>query len=515
MRPLALIILDGWGIEDNPRSSARARARIPFYNSLTARFALSKLAASGLDVGLPEGQMGNSEVGHLNMGAGRIVYQGYTRINRAIKKGELETNPALTAAMDAVKGAKGALHLMGLLSDGGVHSDILHLYALIKMAARMGVTRIYVHAFMDGRDTPPKSGLSYMEALQRFIDSEGLSSVVSVATVSGRYYAMDRDNRWERVRKAYDAVVRGEGRQAASGMDAVEQGYGAGETDEFITPTAVRAEGGSAPAMKDGDGVVFFNFRTDRARELTRAITAADFSGFDRGRRPRLSSYVCMTEYDETFGLPVAFPPHRLLHILGEVVSSKGLRQLRIAETEKYPHVTFFFNGGEERPFPGEDRCLIPSPKDVATYDLKPEMSAYPVTEEAVRRIRSGVYDVVILNFANPDMVGHTGVMEAAARACEVVDECLARVIQAVDEAGGIAFVTADHGNVEQMVDPDTGGPFTAHTSNRVPFIIAKAGYGLKADGILADVAPTILEVMGALKPAEMTGESLLTKRPS
>ena len=510
MRPVTLIILDGWGIEDHPETSAKAKADIPFYRSLEKKFPCASLTASGLDVGLPEGQMGNSEVGHLNIGAGRIVYQDFTRINLAIKNGEFERNPVLTAAMDKVLAAEGALHLMGLLSDGGVHSDMPHLYALMNMAVERGVKRVLVHAFMDGRDTPPKSGLSYMHDLEGFIKSEGMAGKAFVATVSGRYFAMDRDNRWDRVKLAYDAVVNGEGRNAVSGSDAVEQGYAAGETDEFISPTIVVSPDGTSNVLKDGDGVIFFNFRTDRARELTRAIAIPDFDGFERGRPPALCTYVCMTEYDETFGLPVAFPPQRLKEIFGEVVSGLGLRQLRIAETEKYPHVTFFFNGGEERPYPGEDRCLIPSPKDVATYDLKPEMSAYPVTDEVVKRVASGVYDVIILNLANPDMVGHTGIMGAAVKACEAVDRCLARIIPAVDEAGGIAVITADHGNVEQMVDPETGGPFTAHTSNRVPFMVAKDGYTLKGEGILADVAPTLLDIMGIEKPSEMTGKSLL-----
>jgi len=511
-RPVTLIILDGWGVEENPEGSAESRASIPFYRSLIDRYTNAKLVASGEEVGLPEGQMGNSEVGHLNIGAGRIVYQDYTRINIAIRNGELETNPALASVMEGVKASGGVLHFMGLLSDGGVHSDIRHLYALIKTAYARGCSRMAVHAFMDGRDTPPKSGFSYMEALESFISSEGLSESVRVATVSGRFYAMDRDNRWERVQKAYDAITGGKGSTAASGSEAVSYAYSQGETDEFITPTVINGGDGPAGILKDGDAVVFFNFRTDRAREITRALAIDGFTGFDRQARPRLSGYVCMTEYDETFGLPVAFPPHRLKDIFGEVISRLGLRQLRIAETEKYPHVTYFFNGGEEHPFDGEDRVMVPSPKDVPTYDLKPQMSAYEVTDEMLLRLASGVYDVIILNYANPDMVGHTGVMDAAVKACEVVDGCLARVVPAIEAAGGITFICADHGNVEKMVDPGTGGPFTAHTCGRVPLILAREGYALKQSGKLADIAPTMLDLMGIEKPAAMTGESLLIK---
>ena len=511
-KPVTLIILDGWGVGDDPKYSAEAKANIPFYKSLIKQYPNTVLNCSGEYVGLPEGQMGNSEVGHLNIGAGRTVYQDYTRINLAVKSGQLAQNPVITSAMDKAKDSGKALHLMGLLSDGGVHSDIKHLFALLMIAANRGLDRIFVHAFLDGRDTPPQSGLGYVKELGAFIAGEGLSGKVKIATVSGRYYAMDRDNRWERVKKAYDAVVLGVGRPAANAEDAVKGAYGKGETDEFVKPTVIEAGGKPIGRIEDGDAVIFFNFRTDRTREITRAIAVEDFSGFERTGRPRLSEFVCMTEYDKTFGLPVAFPPQTLDNIFGQVVSGLGLRQLRIAETEKYAHVTFFFNGGIEKPFPGEDRVLVPSPKDVATYDLKPEMSALQVTDEVLKRIKASTYDVIIMNFANPDMVGHTGIMEAAVKACETVDRCLARIIPAVNEAGGIAFVTADHGNVEKMFDPALNEPHTAHTSNRVPFVICHEGCRLRESGTLADIAPTMLEIMGIKKPAEMTGESLIKK---
>ncbi len=509
-RPITLIIIDGWGVETDPAYSAKAQARIPFYNSLLEKYPNTTLTASGEDVGLPEGQMGNSEVGHLNIGAGRVVYQDYTRINLAIRNGEMQKNPVIAGAMDKAAGGGSSLHLMGLLSDGGVHSDQAHLHALMKMAMDRGVRDIIVHAFMDGRDTPPQSGLGYMEKLMRFIDDNGMGDTARIGTVSGRYYAMDRDNRWDRIEKAYDAIVLGEGEKAASADGAIRQAYEKGRTDEFIVPTVIVEGGAPAGLIKDGDSVIFFNFRTDRTREITRAIALDDFRGFDRKSRPKLSGFVCMTEYDKTFNLPVAFPPVSLMNILGEVIAAKGLTQLRIAETEKYAHVTFFFNGGVETPFKNEDRCLIPSPRDVATYDLKPEMSALQVTDEVIKRIESGKYDVVIMNFANPDMVGHTGIMDAAVKACETVDSCLSRIIPEVISKGGAAFVMSDHGNVERMYDPADKEPYTAHTSNKVPFILCREGYALKGGGRLGDVAPTILEIMGIEKPREMTGKSLI-----
>ncbi len=509
-RPITLIIIDGWGVESNPAYSAKARARIPFYNSLLEKYPNTALAASGEDVGLPFGQMGNSEVGHLNIGAGRVVYQDYTRINLAVRNGEMRENPVITGAMDMARENGSALHLMGLLSDGGVHSDQAHLHALIKMASGRGVRNIIVHAFMDGRDTPPQSGLGYMEKLLRFIGDEHLENIARVGTVSGRYYAMDRDNRWDRIKKAWDAVVLGEGEKAVSADGAVKQAYEKGQTDEFIVPTVITRNGAPAGLIKDNDIVIFFNFRTDRTREITRAIALDDFKGFERSKRPKLSRFVCMTEYDRTFNLPVAFPPIGLDNIFGKVIADNGLRQLRIAETEKYAHVTFFFNGGVETPFINEDRCLIPSPRDVATYDLRPEMSAVEVTDEVIKRIESDKYDVVIMNFANPDMVGHTGIMDAAVKACETVDACLARIIPEVISKGGAAFVMSDHGNVERMYDPVGDEPCTAHTSNKVPFILCLEGRALKDGGRLGDVAPTILEIMGIRKPGEMTGRSLI-----
>ncbi len=510
-RPIILIIIDGWGVEEDPAYSAKAQANLPFYSSLLEKYPNTTLAASGVDVGLPEGQMGNSEVGHLNIGAGRVVYQDYTRINLAIKTGEMQANPVINDAMEKAAKNNSALHLMGLLSDGGVHSDQAHLNALMKMARDRGVAHIVVHAFMDGRDTPPQSGLMYMEKLIRFIEDEGLGNIARVGTVSGRYYAMDRDNRWNRIKKAYDAMALGEGEQADTAVAAIEQSYKNGQTDEFIEPTViVRGDGTPVGRINDNDSVIFFNFRTDRTREITRALALDDFGGFERKERPKLSCFVCMTEYDKTFGLPVAFPPVSLHNIFGEVISNNGLTQLRIAETEKYAHVTFFFNGGLETPFKNEDRCLIPSPRDVATYDLKPEMSAAQVTDEVIKRVKSGKYDVVIMNFANPDMVGHTGIMDAAIKACETVDTCLSRIIPEVISQGGAAFVMSDHGNVERMYDPKDNEPYTAHTSNKVPFILCREGYALKDGGRLGDVAPTILEVMGLPKPEEMTGRSLI-----
>jgi len=510
-RPASLIILDGWGVTDDEEYSAKARAKTPFYDGLMEKYPHTVLSASGEDVGLPEGQMGNSEVGHLNIGAGRIVYQDYTRINMAVRDGSILNNETLVDAMESVGDTGGALHMMGLLSDGGVHSDQKHLYALLKMANSRGVKRVFVHAFLDGRDTPPQSGSGYMRELVDTIEREGLSGMVRIATVSGRFYAMDRDNRWERVRKAYDAIVGGEGLRSQTGVTAIDEAYERGETDEFVVPTVV--ESGGDGRLRDGDSVIFFNFRTDRARELTRALAIEEFDGFERPSRLRLAYYACMTEYDETFGLPVAFPPTRLHNIFGECISSLGLKQLRIAETEKYAHVTFFFNGGEEKPFEGEDRCLIPSPKDVPTYDKKPQMSAYQVTDEVLSRIASGKYDVIIMNYANPDMVGHTGIMEAAVKACEALDECLARVVPAIQEAGGIALITSDHGNVEHMKDDSTGQPYTAHTSNPVPFLIADEGFEFTGKGILADVAPTLLDIMGLGQPPEMTGHSLARRK--
>lgn len=503
MTPLILIVLDGWGIGNNPEVDAVERANIPFYKSLLREYPHTILECSGDAVGLPEGQMGNSEVGHLNLGAGRIVYQDYARINKAIKDGDFFKNPELLGAMDA--GRKGALHLAGLVSDGGVHSHINHLYALIDMAITCGVKKIFIHAFMDGRDTPPTSGINYIRGLESFIKDK---PEVRIATVSGRYWAMDRDRRWDRVERVYRAIVYREGKLAKSAEEAVLEGYRINETDEFISPTVICDDSMPPGMMQDGDSVIFFNFRADRARELTMALTEKDFTFFERRNVPRLSPYVTMTLYDETFNLPVAFPPVKLTRILGEVISQSGLRQLRIAETEKYAHVTYFFNGGEEKSFPGEDRCLIPSPREFPTYDLIPQMSAYRVTDEVIRRIEQSIYDFILLNFANPDMVGHTGVMDAAVKACEVIDECLERIVEKAQGAGGTIIITADHGNCEQMMEDNH--PHTAHTTNPVPFILLRRGIKLREKGILADVAPTILELMGIGRPEEMTGESLI-----
>ncbi len=503
MRLIILIVLDGWGVGKNPSISAIEKADIPFYRNLLKEYPHMTLNASGEVVGLPEGQMGNSEVGHLNLGAGRIVYQDYTRINMAIKNDTIFENAALVNAMSF--SSENKLHLLGLVSDGGVHSHLNHLYALIDMAISRKVKKIFVHAFMDGRDTPPTSGLNFIKQLDSFMKNK---PHVKVATLSGRYWAMDRDKRWDRIERAYSALVLGQGQKALTAEEAVARSYKINETDEFIKPTVIY--NGSEPVgrIEDGDSVIFFNFRADRARELTTAITDKSFAFFERKKAPQLNSYVTMTLYDENFTLPVAFPPVKLTKILGEVIGKSGLRQLRIAETEKYAHVTYFFNGGEETSFPGEDRCLIASPRDIPTYDLRPEMSAYQVTEEVIKRMDSSTYDFILLNFANPDMVGHTGVMEAAIKACEAIDKCLEEIVTKTQSIGGITIVTADHGNCETMMDGDH--PFTAHTINPVPFILVKKGIRLRKTGILADVAPTVLDLMGIEKPDEMTGESLI-----
>ena len=502
-QPLALIILDGFGCREETKGNAIAAARTPHLDRLMASCPHTRIGASGMDVGLPDGQMGNSEVGHTNIGAGRIVYQELTRITKSFDEGEALGNPALTAAMENARRPGQALHLMGLLSDGGVHSHIRHLYGLMEMARRFAVERVYLHCFMDGRDVPPTSGTEFIAALQQKIKELGLGQI---ATVSGRYYAMDRDNRWERVKLAYDAIVNGEGNKDPDPVAVMQKSYDAGVTDEFIVPTVVTEGAG----IKAGDSVIFFNFRPDRARELTRTLVDPDFAGFEREKGFFPLTYICMTQYDATMpNVEVAYRPESLANTLGEYLSRLGKTQLRIAETEKYAHVTFFFNGGVEAPYEGEDRVLIPSPK-VATYDLQPEMSAYAVTDEAVRRIESGRYDVIILNYANCDMVGHTGVFEAAVKAVEAVDTCLGRLLAALEKAGGRAFLTADHGNADQMAD-ENGAPFTAHTTNPVPFVAI--GFGdikLRSGGRLADIAPTMLQAMGLPQPEEMTGRSLL-----
>jgi 2,3-bisphosphoglycerate-independent phosphoglycerate mutase len=457
--------------------------------------------------------MGNSEVGHTNLGAGRIVYQDLVRINRAVEDGSLFQNEALRSACQRARQGSGTLHLLGLLSDGGVHSHQEHVHALLELARREGVPRAMVHAFLDGRDTPPRSGLGYVRTFERRIAERGYGKV---ATVGGRYWAMDRDKRWDRVALAWKALVRGEGFRAASGERAVEEAYARGETDEFVKP-AVVVNGGGEPRgrVRDGDAVISFNFRADRVREITRAFTVDAFAEFDRSPRPRLSAWVCMTRYDETFDLPVAFEPDQPRRIFPELVARAGMRQLRCAETEKYAHVTFFFNGGREEVFENEDRILVPSPRDVKTYDLKPEMSAREVTDKVVEAVASGRYGFVLVNFANPDMVGHTGVLEAAVQAVRVVDGCVGRLWKAASAAGMAMLVTADHGNCEMMVDPATGEPHTAHTLGPVPFILASPdfrGAKLREKGVLADVAPTAIQVMGLEKPPEMKGLGLVVR---
>ncbi len=504
-KPLALIIMDGFGDRREESGNAIRAASTPNLDRIFAENPRTDIGASGMDVGLPEGQMGNSEVGHTNIGAGRVVYQELTRITKAIDEGTVYQNPVLTEAMESAKAKGTALHLMGLLSDGGVHSHQRHLYGLLEMAKRHGLQRVYIHCFMDGRDTPPSSGKDYIQALLRETERIGVGRI---ATISGRYYAMDRDNRWERVEKAYDAMVNGRGTQEADPVKVMADSYAAGVTDEFVVPTVCDPAG----TIGAEDSVVFINFRPDRAREITRSLVDPEFAGFAREKGLLPLCYVCMTQYDATMpGVRVAFPPQSLKDTFGQYISDRGLTQLRIAETEKYAHVTFFFNGGGEAPCPGEDRALIPSPK-VATYDLKPEMSAFEVTDEVIGRLESGKYDVIILNYANCDMVGHTGVFEAAVKAVETVDQCVGRMVAKIQELGGAALITADHGNADQMWDEE-GKPFTAHTTNPVPFVAVGTGAkALRDGGRLADIAPTMLEVLGLPQPQEMDGRSLLVK---
>lgn len=503
-KPVALIIMDGFGYNPDSYGNAIADAKKPNLDKLFAECPHTLIGASGLDVGLPDGQMGNSEVGHTNIGAGRVVYQMLVKISKSIKEGTIRKNPAIVGAVENCVKNGSALHLMGLLSDGGVHSHIEHLFGLMEMAKDMGVEKIYVHAFLDGRDVPPTSGAEYMEKLVEETQRIGAGKV---ATVMGRFYAMDRDNAWDRVEKAYAAMVYGEGVEGCCPVGAIKKSYEEGVTDEFMVPTVLDKEG----TIKAGDSVIFFNFRPDRARQITRAFVDPDFTGFPRKNGFFPLHFVCMTQYDATMpNVHVAFPPEALTMTMGEHISKHGLTQLRIAETQKYAHVTFFYNGGEEKTFPGEDRILIKSP-DVETFDLKPEMSAYEVTDAVVKAIEEDKYNMIILNYANCDMVGHTGIEEAAAKAVEAVDACVGRTVDAILKAGGAALITADHGNAEKMKEPD-GAPFTAHTTNPVPLIVAGYPCKLRDGGRLADLSPTMLDIMGLPKPPEMDGESLIVK---
>ena len=502
-RPVTLIIMDGFGINEAVEGNAVKAANTPNLDKYFKTYPNTLIGASGMDVGLPDGQMGNSEVGHTNIGAGRVVYQELTRITKAIKDGDFFTNDALKKAVENCKKNDKALHLCGLVSSGGVHSHNSHLYGLLLLAKNEGLKKVYVHCFMDGRDVSPTSGIEFIKELEEKIKVTGVGKI---ATISGRYYAMDRDTQWERVHKAYDAMVNAKGDQFKTGVQCMETSYKNDVTDEFVVPSVID---GGAKIMPD-DSVVCFNFRPDRSREITRAFVDPDFKGFVREYFP--VKYVCMTQYDKTMpNVDVAFKPQTLENTFGQYISNKGLKQLRIAETTKYAHVTFFFNGGIEKEYKDEDRALIPTP-DVATFDLQPEMSAYPVTEEVLKRIESDKYDCIIMNYANCDMVGHTGVFDAAVKAVETVDECVGRVVDAVLKKGGILCITADHGNADQMIDPITKEIFTAHTTNPVPFIVVGKDVKLRTGGKLADIAPTMLDLMNMEKPAEMDGESLILK---
>ena len=510
-RPTVLMILDGYGLNNNQKGNAVAEAKTPVVDKLMAEYPFVKGYASGLAVGLPDGQMGNSEVGHLNMGAGRIVYQELTKITKSIQDGDFFENKALLAACENVKKNDSALHLMGLVSDGGVHSHIEHIFGLLELAKRQGLKKVYVHCFLDGRDTPPASGKEYVEQLEAKMKEIGVGEV---ASVSGRYYAMDRDNRWDRVEKAYKALVAGEGNTAESATAGIQASYDEDVTDEFVLPTVITENGKPVSVVKENDSVIFFNFRPDRAREMTRAFCDNKFTGFDR---PFIkTTFVCFKDYDETIpNKLIAFEKEHIVNTFGEYLAKCGKTQLRLAETEKYAHVTFFFNGGVEEPNVDEARLLVNSPKDVATYDLKPEMSAPEVGMDLVEAIKSDKYDVIVINFANPDMVGHTGVIPAAIKAVERVDGLVGDAVQAVKDMDGVLFICADHGNAEKMIDYETGEPHTAHTTNPVPFILVNADpkYTLREGGCLADIAPTLLQIMGLEQPKEMTGKSLLIEK--
>ena len=510
-KPVVLMVLDGYGLSSNPEGNAIAMAETPVMDKLMKECPFVEGQASGMAVGLPDGQMGNSEVGHMNIGAGRIIYQDLTRITKAIEDGDFFQNEVLLQAMENCKKNNSDLHLWGLLSDGGVHSHITHLYGLLEMAKKNGLSNVYVHAFLDGRDTPPASGKSFVEALQQKMDEIGVGKI---ASLSGRYYAMDRDNNWDSVEKAYNSLVKGEGVQATDAVQAMADSYANDVTDEFVLPTVIVENGAPLSVVKPNDSVIFFNFRPDRAREMTRAFCDDKFTGFDRQFLPL--TFVCFKDYDETIpNKLIAFQKEEITNTFGEFLAANGLKQLRLAETEKYAHVTFFFNGGVEDPNVDEFRLLVNSPKDVATYDLKPEMSAPEVGMDLVEAIKSDKYDVIVINFANPDMVGHTGVIPAAVKAVERVDELVGEAVKAVEETDGVMFICADHGNAEKMLDYETGKPHTAHTTNPVPFILVNAGEGvsLREGGCLADIAPTLIAIMGLEQPKEMTGKSLIVRK--
>jgi len=504
------MILDGWGLSKKREGNAIALGNTPNMDNYFQIYPHTSLNASGAAVGLPDGQMGNSEVGHLNIGAGRVVYQELTRISKAIDVGGFYENPVLNKVFSNVAASDGkSLHLMGLVSDGGVHSHLKHLKALVDMAKTRGVKNLYIHAFLDGRDVPPRSATGYLEELELYLQKK---SIGKVATVSGRYYAMDRDNRWERIKKAYESLVYRNGKKFNSSVELVKSSYENDIDDEFVVPGIISIYDDNAGRIKNGDSVIFFNFRPDRARQLTRAFIESGFSGFDRGEAPPKVDIVSMTLYNQKFNIPVAFPPQEIADTLGEVISKKGLRQLRIAETEKYAHVTFFFNGGIELPYPGEDRILVPSP-DIATYDKKPEMSANEVTDKLINKIKEDIYDVIVLNYANSDMVGHTGFLDAAVRAVETVDECVGRIVSEINKAGGIAIITADHGNAEEMISPVTHDIVTSHSTSPVPFILCSKDYKIRdkeKEYKLSDIAPTIINILNIEKPIQMTGISII-----
>ncbi|MEO6697367.1 MAG: 2,3-bisphosphoglycerate-independent phosphoglycerate mutase [Gammaproteobacteria bacterium] len=506
-RPMVLIVLDGWGYSENPVGNAILAAHKPVWDGLWQNYPHTLISTSGTDVGLPADQMGNSEVGHLNLGAGRIVYQEFSRISRAIKTGSFFTNEVLTHAVDQAVANNKAVHMLGLLSDGGVHSHEGHIHTMAEMAAQRGAARVYLHAFLDGRDTSPKSAAGSIKAIQDKFDALGKGRFASII---GRYYAMDRDHRWPRIQAAYDLITLGKAEfQAATAMQALEAAYARGESDEFIKATAIVPPGEQPVRIEDGDVVIFMNFRSDRARQITRAFIEPNFTGFRREAVPKLGGFVTLTDYSEDFPVPVAFPPERLKNVFGAYIAEHGLRQLRIAETEKYAHVTFFFNGGEEQPFVGEDRILIPSPH-VATYDLQPQMSAAQLTDQLVQAIESRTYDTIICNFANPDMVGHTGNFDATVKAIETIDICLGRIVEALKNASGELLITADHGNAEQLIGEGTGQAHTAHTTNPVPLIYIGRPAKMSKGGALADVAPTMLHLMSLDIPSEMSGDSLV-----